>query len=262
MESEPESEDDRASTLGDPESSRPPGPKSYRSAVWDPQPFAHGIVSDEDALIALIRNGLRIIVARGRRVRGLCGGGGETRLGTAVCVNKSCCVPCPPSGVEGIPRSRSYELGSQVVVIRIRYHREVPGPVDTGDKDRIDVVTVSSHTGKLYPRVVVFYCILLEGARSLNVFPEGLVVSYKGSASFSREPERDAATGFRHPSAHVELVEKTNLTERTYGTVDAGVRSDGMVGVARTLLVLRQPGPQDSGLMILSTSNSLKLRGT
>jgi len=170
----------------------------------DSQPLTHGVVPNEDALIVLIRGGFRI-VAQGRRVCGLCGRRGDIRVGATVRVNESSCVPCPPSGGGGIPRNRSYELGSQVVtviVIRIRHHREVPGPVNTSDKDWIDVITVSSRAGELYPRVVVSFCIFFEGARSLNVFPEGLVLSHKGGALPSRELERDAAARFQHPGEH------------------------------------------------------------
>jgi len=106
------------------------------------------------------------------------------QLGTTVRVNKSRCAPCPPNGGRGIPESRSYEIGSQVVVvvIRVGQHRKVPGPVDTGDNDWIDVVTVSSLAGERYPRVVMLFHIIFEGAHSLNVFSLSLALRHKGSA--------------------------------------------------------------------------------
>ena len=84
-----------------------------------------------------------------RRVHGLRERGRGTQLGTTARVNKSCCVPRSPNRGGGDPVNRSRELGSQViVVVRVTHHREVPGPIDTGDKDRIDVVAVSSLTGE------------------------------------------------------------------------------------------------------------------
>ena len=149
----------------------------------DPQPLTHGIVPDEDALVVFIRNCLRIVVPRGRQVHGLCGRGRGTQLGTTARVNKSCCVPCPPNRSEGVPENRSCELGPQVIVIvRVAHHCKVPGPVDTGDEDRLDVIPVPSLAGERYPRVVMLFHIIFKGARSLNVFPVSLTLGHKGSA--------------------------------------------------------------------------------
>ena len=126
-------------------------------------------------------------------------------MGTTVRVNESCCVPCTPSGGGGIPRDRSYELGSQVIVvivIRITHHREIPSPVDTGDENWIDI-TVSIRAGKLYPRGVVLFYILFGGTLWLNVFPVSRILGQKGGALSSRELERDTAARLKRPGAHV-----------------------------------------------------------
>ena len=125
-----------------------------------------------------------------------------TQPGTTVRVNHSCCLPCPPSGGT---RSRSCEIGCQVVVavVRIGHHREIPSHVDTGDKDRLDVVTVSSLAGERYPRVEMLFRILFESPLSLNVFPVSQMFSQKGGALMSRELERDGRTRCQRPGAHV-----------------------------------------------------------
>jgi hypothetical protein len=65
----------------------------------------------------------------------------------------------------GAPRDRSRELTSQVVVIvGITQHRKIFGPVYASDKDGIDV-TVPYPTGEFYPRGVMFFGIIFEGAR-------------------------------------------------------------------------------------------------
>lgn len=151
----------------------------------DPQPLAHSIVPDKDALVVLIRNGHRIAVARGGRR------GRVPQLGTMIRINQSRFVPCSPAGG---PRNRSGELAAQVIVViafRITQHGEIPGPVDAGDKDWIDV-TVSRLVGERHPGVVMFLCIFFEGARPLYVFSIRRILSQKGGALFCREPERSA----------------------------------------------------------------------
>ena len=72
-----------------------------------------------------------------------------------------------------------------------------------------------------------------------------------------------------------EVLEETNVTERTYGTgdveggdIEGGNAEDEDVGnerrirLTRTLFVERQPGDRDWAGKISPTSNGLKVRGT
>ena len=117
-------------------------------------------------------------------------------------MNHSRFVPRSPTGG---PRNRSGELATQVVVavvVRITQHRKIPGPVNTSDKDWIDV-TVSRLLGERHPGVAVFFCILFEDARSLYVFSIRQILGQKGGALLCREPERSAGSGFCWPGVRV-----------------------------------------------------------
>jgi len=163
----------------------------------DPESPPKRIVPDKDALVILIRNGSHLTVARGR----------AAQLGATVRVNYSWCVPCSPRGDN--PRSRSCELGSQVIVtIRIRQHREFPGHIDAGDEDRLDVVGVTTLAGEGYPRIVMLFRIFFKATLSLNVLPVSWVFRQESSTLISCELERDAGTGFQHPGARVRLCGK------------------------------------------------------
>ena len=151
----------------------------------DPRPLTHSPVSDKNALAVLIRNSFRKAIAGGR----------PTWLRTSLGVNKSWFVPCSPDG--GDLRNRGYELAFQHIgVVRVTQHCPILGPVDAGDKDRVHV-TVSSLVGKRYPRSVMVFRVLFEGAQPSCVLPVYRVFSQKDSAFSARELERNAGSGYR-----------------------------------------------------------------
>ena len=74
-------------------------------------------------------------------------------------------MPRPPNGGRGGSDHRDSDCKIQFTrsaLVRIRYHREVPGHVESGHKNRLDVATVSFVTSERNPRIVVAFDIVFE----------------------------------------------------------------------------------------------------
>ena len=82
-------------------------------------------------------------------------------------------------------------------IVRIRYHREIPCHVDTGDEDRFDIVAMSRITSEGDPGIVMALYVFFKGGFEFNIFPICPILGYQGRPLFLSEFKRKAGTGFQ-----------------------------------------------------------------
>ena len=83
-------------------------------------------------------------------------------------------MPRPPKGGRGGSNHWDSDCRIQFTrsaLIRIRHHREVPGHVESGHKDRLDVVPISFVASECNPRVVVTFDVYFELGFRWSILP-------------------------------------------------------------------------------------------